>query len=227
MSSRLATCFATPLMLCLGLVGANSARAAWPTDPLVNVPVCTSPGDQTKPLTESVPDGAGGIILAWKDRRGANLDIYAQHVLASGVVDPAWPANVDKLDGVVAPDFYESKASLWRARQDRIRAELETLQAADRETSERGLQLFELTQQAHGLYEKQGVAEKRELLRFLVSNSSWKHGELTVKYRQPFDILLDETSGDEASQVDSGVPQGDFEKWRPQPGQLGIKSRPG
>jgi hypothetical protein len=41
-----------------------------------------------------VSDGAGGAIVAWQDfRSGVTYDIYAQHILASGVVDPAWPAN--------------------------------------------------------------------------------------------------------------------------------------
>jgi len=32
-------------------------------------------------------------------------------------------------------------------------------------------------------------ARKRRLLKFVVSNSSWKDGKLTVQYRQPFDYL--------------------------------------
>ena len=36
-----------------------------------------------------VPDGAGGAIVTWQD--GAT-DIFAQHVLASGVLDPAFLA---------------------------------------------------------------------------------------------------------------------------------------
>src|SRR3989442_10862878 len=36
---------------------------------------------------------AGGAIVTWYDFRSGNSDIYAQHVLASGVVDPAWTAN--------------------------------------------------------------------------------------------------------------------------------------
>src|SRR5262249_32048077 len=42
----------------------------------------------------SVSDGAGGAIAAWRDyRSGTHVDIYAHHVLASGDVDPAWPAD--------------------------------------------------------------------------------------------------------------------------------------
>src|SRR6185369_15714543 len=42
-----------------------------------------------------VADGAGGAIVTWMDRRtGASvIDVFAQHVLASGVVDPRWPVN--------------------------------------------------------------------------------------------------------------------------------------
>lgn len=42
-----------------------------------------------------VSDGAGGAIITWADGRGGvgQLDVFAQHVLASGVVDPGWPAN--------------------------------------------------------------------------------------------------------------------------------------
>jgi len=48
-------------------------------------------------LAVIVADGAGGAIVAWQDGRSpesaGGFDIYAQHVLASGTVDPAWPAN--------------------------------------------------------------------------------------------------------------------------------------
>ncbi len=50
-------------------------------------------GGQTFPLIAS--DGAGGAIVVWQDLRNpvTEIDIFAQHVLPSGVVDPAWPAN--------------------------------------------------------------------------------------------------------------------------------------
>lgn len=38
-------------------------------------------------------DGAGGGIVTWADPRAGSYDIYAQHVLASGIIDPAWPAE--------------------------------------------------------------------------------------------------------------------------------------
>ncbi|MGH7740605.1 MAG: FlgD immunoglobulin-like domain containing protein, partial [Candidatus Eiseniibacteriota bacterium] len=61
---------------------------AWPVN---GAAICTATGFQYAP--KLVSDGGGGAIISWPDARGANNDIYAQHVLASGVVDPAWPVN--------------------------------------------------------------------------------------------------------------------------------------
>src|SRR5262245_57730246 len=63
---------------------------AWPADGRA---LCTAVGRQLLP--QIVSDGAGGAIVTWTDARsaGSYTDIYAQHVLASGAVDPAWPAN--------------------------------------------------------------------------------------------------------------------------------------
>src|SRR6185503_6227247 len=61
---------------------------AWPVDALA---IVVAAGDQSLPAITS--DGAGGAIVAWYDFRGADYDIYAQRALATGMVDPAWPAN--------------------------------------------------------------------------------------------------------------------------------------
>jgi hypothetical protein len=73
----------------------HPAAAAWPSDPLVNVPVCNAARDQQMPV--SVPDGAGGAIITWLDSRtwlgyyGENLSIYAQRVSADGT--PMWTSG--------------------------------------------------------------------------------------------------------------------------------------
>ena len=44
---------------------------------------------QSSPVIAS--DNAGGAFIAWSDLRNLNdNNIFAQHVLASGVVDPLW-----------------------------------------------------------------------------------------------------------------------------------------
>jgi hypothetical protein len=63
--------------------------AAWPDDPLLNVPLCTATGSQQFPVI--VSDDAGGAIVAWHDPRSGNSDIYAQRISADGTV--LWTAD--------------------------------------------------------------------------------------------------------------------------------------
>ncbi len=79
------------LALLTVVLGPRPALAAWPNSPFTGLPLCTAVNSQTYP--QITPDGAGGAIVTWQDARGASSDIYAQHVLAGGTVDPAWPAG--------------------------------------------------------------------------------------------------------------------------------------
>ncbi|MCC6653388.1 MAG: hypothetical protein IT348_19710 [Candidatus Eisenbacteria bacterium] len=51
--------------------------------------VCVAAGDQQEPTVCS--DGSGGAIIAWRDGRGADLNVYAQRVNANG--NPSWTAD--------------------------------------------------------------------------------------------------------------------------------------
>src|SRR5204863_2209560 len=57
--------------------------------------VCSVIGEQIVPAI--ISDGAGGAFVAWMDSRSGttltDIDVFAQHVLASGAVDPNWPVN--------------------------------------------------------------------------------------------------------------------------------------
>jgi hypothetical protein len=80
----------TFLLIALALtLGSQPSRAQW----IINGRwVCTAPDHQFKPTL--ISDGNGGAIAAWQDfRNGTNNDIYAQHILSTGVVDGAWPPN--------------------------------------------------------------------------------------------------------------------------------------
>jgi hypothetical protein len=69
-------------------VAASPAFADWPS---FGLPVCSAANNQEHPAITT--DGADGAILVWQDRRNAPMNLFAQHVLASGDVDAAWPAN--------------------------------------------------------------------------------------------------------------------------------------
>ena len=50
---------------------------------------------------------------------------------------------------------------------------------------------MELATRAADLFERQPASEKRRLLDFVLSNSTWANGELTPVFRQPFDMIAD------------------------------------
>ena len=67
-------------------------HSAWPHSPFTNLPVCTAANEQS--MTAVVSDGAGGAFVAWQDfRSGSFYDIYAQHILSTGTLDPLWPPS--------------------------------------------------------------------------------------------------------------------------------------
>ena len=98
---------------------------------------------------------------------------------------------IDKLDGKIDAAFYDQKASEWRAEQSRLLDALAGHQHANQTYQDEGVMLLELSGRAADLFERQEPREKRRLLDFVLSNSTWKNGELQPNFRQPFDMLAD------------------------------------
>jgi hypothetical protein len=103
----------------LALVAVPRAQAAWPSNPAVNVPLCTAAGDQLHPSV--VSDGAGGSIVTWMDPRGGTTrDIYAQRISANGTIlwssngAPICTAVGDQQDPVIASDGAGGAIIVWR-----------------------------------------------------------------------------------------------------------------
>src|ERR1044072_9281187 len=46
-----------------------------------------------RPIRAAPGAGGGGVFVTWQDPRNINYDIYLQHVLATGDVDPGWPLD--------------------------------------------------------------------------------------------------------------------------------------
>src|SRR5262249_17963869 len=65
------------------LLAAGALDPSWPSGGL---PVCSFPAEQTNP--SAVSDGANGLVVTWQDGRSAPGDVYANHILAAGNLDP-------------------------------------------------------------------------------------------------------------------------------------------
>jgi site-specific DNA recombinase len=68
-----------------------------------------------------------------------------------------------------------------------------------------GIRILELANRAWELYEKQEMAEKRRLLDYVFSNSTWADGKLTPNYKKPFDLISEAVKMQEEEEVNTGV----------------------
>ncbi len=96
---------------------------------------------------------------------------------------------MDKLDGRIDSDFFDRTSAQWRDEQATLLRELSFHQAADQSYLEDGIRLLDLADRAQEIFEKRSVADKKRLLKFALSNCTWKKGHLSVTYREPFDII--------------------------------------
>ena len=122
---------------------------------------------------------------------------------------------IDKLDGVISREFYDQKSTEWRLDQEKILKKIEQHQHANKSYLDEGVKLLELAQDAVIMYEKQEMQEKRRLLNFVLSNSTWKDGQLHPHYRQPFDILAKTNIAYQQKKADSPMKKGLSEIWLP------------
>ena len=122
---------------------------------------------------------------------------------------------VDKLESKISEAFFTRKSEEWGAEQGDILRRIEQHQGANRSYFEEGTRLLELAQEAVTLYEKQEMEEKRRLLNFVFSNSTWKDSKLIPAYRKPFDLLAVTNTAYRKEKAVSPKKDGLFEIWLP------------
>src|SRR3984893_13083391 len=126
-----------------------------------------------------------------REHEGAVDRLQTEHKRLQSRLDAMY---IDKLDGRVDATFYERMSTSWREEQGCCLRETERHQVANKSYMDEGVQLLELARNAQRLFERQEPREKRRLLNFLVSNCTWKRGELVATFRQPFDLLAETTA---------------------------------
>jgi site-specific DNA recombinase len=103
-------------------------------------------------------------------------------------------AYEDRLDGRITAEEYDRKVVDWRSNQEDVCRSIDAHRNADQAYLDAGIGLLELADRAADLFAKQPPREKRRLLDFVLSNSTWANGELTPEFRQPFDMIAVEAT---------------------------------
>jgi DNA invertase Pin-like site-specific DNA recombinase len=119
----------------------------------------------------------------------------------------------DKLDCKISAEFFDRKATEWQKEQTRLLCCMEDHQNANKTYLDEGVNLLELVSNAHKLFELQLPHEKRRLLRFVLSNCTWKDGELQPTFKQPFDLLAHSGAAMKMPVGSVGLETGQNEEW--------------
>ncbi|UCF05807.1 MAG: T9SS type A sorting domain-containing protein [bacterium] len=106
---------AVVLSVLLSCIGAPAIHADWAED---GVAICTAGGIQDLPVI--LQDGSGGAIIAWRDNRTINTDIYAQRVDADGNIlwlasaMPVCTALNSQSNPLIVPDGSDGAIIAWQ-----------------------------------------------------------------------------------------------------------------
>ncbi|HEY5066594.1 MAG TPA: recombinase family protein [Xanthobacteraceae bacterium] len=152
----------------------------------------------------------GDDVLSWvtKALRESHADEQKEHEAAIARLRAEYDRlerrmhaiYVDKLDGRIDNSFYAQMSEQWKIEQDKLTREIARHETADRTYLDEGAGLIELAHGAQRLFAKQEPREQRRLLNFLLSNSTWKNGDLTPTFRQPFDLIAEATADAKAQE---------------------------
>ena len=80
---------------------------------------------------------------------------------------------------------------------------------------ETGIELLKLASEAPNLFREQNEFERRQMLDILLSNCTWKHGELHADFKQPFDMIAENAMRSRKETAAGGASDGRCINWLP------------
>ena len=96
----------------------------------------------------------------------------------------------DRLDGVLTPQEFSEKASVWRSRQVEIQNEINAHHKADMSYLEEASRVLDLSQRAHEIYRRDADNfNRRKLVDLVVSKVVISEGRAVSNLREPFSTL--------------------------------------
>ena len=120
----------------------------------------------------------------------------------------------DRLDGRIAPEFFDQKAAEVREQQERLRHQLAEYREAQLAPAREALDLMGLTSRACELFLEQPSVEQRKLVGLITQKATWQDGELRMQFREPFEQLRLSNSATQTNESPVGGGGALFEIWR-------------
>lgn len=99
-------------------------------------------------------------------------------------------AYIDRLDGRITPDKYDSFVKRLDEEEKDLEEELENVNKADNAFLKSSISVLELAQNASEIFKSADPEQKQRILNFVTSNLLWNGEKLVPTLAEPFDILL-------------------------------------
>lgn len=124
--------------------------------------------------------------IAYHNRLVAQLE--SQIRLLQNRIDQVY---LDKLDGKISEEFWKTHSQKWSAEKEQLLAKLLAVQKADTHYLDNARFIIELAKSASGLFKNGNAAEKRRIIDMLVSNCSYKDGNIDVELKPVFGMVFE------------------------------------
>jgi len=96
----------------------------------------------------------------------------------------------DRFDGSITRDMFDKKLKEYKEKQAELEEEMARYTQADENFYLTANMVLSLAKRAYEIFESSEVAEKRQLLNFLLQNLQLKGRKLTFNLKTPFDTVL-------------------------------------
>ena len=114
-------------------------------------------------------------------------ELTARYKRLDNYIDQAY---LDKLDGAIEPDKWESKTSEWKLEQEHITKKFDAFRVANSSYMLEGIRLMEIANSSGKLFPVMILAEKRELISLVLSNPVLIDSTIRYEYKKPFDMFV-------------------------------------
>jgi site-specific DNA recombinase len=120
----------------------------------------------------------------------------------------------DRLDGRIDAATYDRKAEALQQQQEVIRRRMRNADAAMLAPAADAVNLMTHISEGARLFSEQGAAKRRDLLRVVLQDASWKGGELQMSFKTPFEELRlsNRATGNGSSHLHGN--ESIFDNWR-------------
>jgi site-specific DNA recombinase len=99
-------------------------------------------------------------------------------------------AYLDKLDGHITEKFWKIHSRKWLEEKEQLAAKTLAMQKADTHYLESATIILELAKRAAGLFKSQTAEQKRKMINLLVSNCSYKDGNIDLDLKPVFQNIM-------------------------------------